>query len=423
MAVIETVDKHTVKLTFEADAAAFAGGLRYAYNKNKNNFNIQGFRKGKAPRQIIEKVYGANVFYDEAVNFVLPDAYEKALRECKIRPVVKPTVDVASVSEQGVTFTANLTVAGEASVDEYYALTYKKYDAEPSDAEIQKRIDADRDKNARIVTVVRPVKYGDIVTVDYIGYIDDAPFEGGSAEGVQLTIGARQFIDNFEEQLIGAETGENIYVRVTFPDNYENAALAGKPAVFDVSVKEIQEKELPAMDDDFAQDISDFDTFDEYREDIITKLREARERDAKNVKEDEVMSELVSRTTADPPLIMIENRMDEMIESFEAQLRTYQRITLDDYLQYAGQTKEQLRESYREAAVRNIKQGLALEEIAKKENLTVSEEEINAEIDRLALIYRWDDKQKAKMDPYLAERDLAVRKAFDFVMDHAIEIA
>ena len=423
MAGIEIVDNNTVKLTFGVDAEAFEDGLRYSYNKNKNLFSVQGFRKGRAPRKLIEKQYGNNVFYEDAVNFLLPNAYEKAVKEHNLHVVSKPTVDVDSTSlENGVTFVATVTVVGEASVDEYYALTYRKYDTEPSDAEIQRQIDADRDKNARIVTVVRPVQKGDIVTIDFDGFMDDKPFEGGHAEDYRLTIGEKSFIDNFEDQLIGVETGENIFVRVTFPENYDVKELAGKPAVFDVKVKEIQEKELPEMDDDFAQDVSDYETFDEYREYIITRLRVNKERDAMRAKEDQVMSELASRTVIDLPSVMIEDRMDEMVRNFENQL-TYQRVSMDDFMRYTGQNAEQIRESYREAAAASIKTNLAMEAIAKKENLTPSEEEIAEEKDRLAALYGWDNKLKSEIDTGLVAKDLAVKKAYDFVMEHALEIA
>jgi trigger factor len=238
VASVETVDQFTVKVAFDVDAEQFGDGLRYSYNKNKNYFFIQGFRKGRAPKALIEKQYGSEVFFEDAINFVLPGAYERALKDNSLNAVAKPSIEVVSASkEDGIKFTAEVTVVGEASVDEYYALTYKKYDTEPTDEEVQRMIDADRDKNARIITVVRPIKNGDIVTIDFDGVIDDAPFEGGHAEDYRLTIGARTFIDTFEEQLIGAETGENIFVRVTFPEDYANAGLAGKPAVFDVKIK------------------------------------------------------------------------------------------------------------------------------------------------------------------------------------------
>jgi len=423
MSSIETLDDYIVQLTFEVSAEVFENGLRYSYNKNKNYFNIQGFRKGKAPRKFIEKQFGEDVFFEDAINYVLPEAYEKAVKEHNLNVVSKPSIEVSSVSpEDGVSFTAKVSVVGEASVDEYYALTYKKFDTEPSDEEIERRVNVDRDKNARIITVVRPVQNGDVVTIDFDGVIDEVPFEGGHAEDYRLTIGAHEFIDTFEEQLIGAETGENIFVRVTFPENYGQETLAGKLAVFDVKIKEIQEKELPGMDDDFAQDVSEFDTFDEYRQDIIDKLRATKERDASNSKEEEVMSALADKTNVDLPPIMIENRMDEMIRNFENQLK-YQMITLEDFLQYTGQTKEQLRESYRQSSVKQIKTTLALEAVAKKEDIAVSEEEISAEIDRLASIYQLDSKQKADMDVSLVSKDIAVKKARDFVLERAIEIA
>ena len=423
MSSIETLDDYIVQLTFEVSSEVFENGLRYSYNKNKNYFNIQGFRKGKAPRKFIEKQFGEDVFFEDAINYVLPEAYEQAVKEHNLNVVSKPSIEVSSVSpEDGVAFTAKVSVVGEASVDEYYALTYKKFDTDPSDEEIERRINVDRDKNARIITVVRPVQNGDVVTIDFDGVIDEVPFEGGHAEDYRLTIGAHEFIDTFEEQLIGAETGENIFVRVTFPENYGQETLAGKLAVFDVKIKEIQEKELPSMDDDFAQDVSEFDTFDEYRQDIIDKLRATKERDASNSKEEEVMSALADKTNVDLPPIMIENRMDEMIRNFENQLK-YQMITLDDFLQYTGQTKEQLRESYRQSSVKQIKTTLALETVAKKEDIAVSEEEINAEIDRLASMYQLDSKQKADMDVTLVSKDIAVKKARDFVLERAIEIA
>ena len=423
MSGIETIDKYTVKLTFSADANVFWNGLQYSYNKNKNHYNIQGFRVGKAPRKLIEKQYGSDVFYNDAVDFILPAAYDQAVKEHNLRVVSKPVINVESVSEEnGVSYSAVVTVVGDASVDEYYALTYKKYNTEPSDAEIQREIDSDRDKNARIVTVVRPVQKGDIVTVDFDGYADDKPFEGGHAEDYRLVVGERRFIDNFEEQLIGAETGENIFVRVTFPDNYADKNLAGKPAIFDVKIKEIQEKELPDLDDDFAQDVSEFETLDEYREDITKRLRYKKEREAARAKDEQVMAELVSRADIDMPPVMIENRMDEMMANAENELN-YQGMSLDGFLKYSGQTSGQLRESYRGAAISTLKTNLALEAVAKKEKLTASEEEVNREIDRLVAAYQWGDAERSKIDPAIVARDLEIKKAYDFVMDHALEIA
>ena len=422
MSSIETIDEYNVKLTFDVGAKEFEKGLRHSYNKNKNLFVVQGFRKGKAPRQFIEKQYGNNIFFDDAFNFVLPNAYEQAVKSNNLHVVSEPSIGVVSASqEDGVVFAAQVTVVGEASVDEYYALPYKKYDTEPTDAEIQHIIDADREKNARIATVVRPIQMGDIVIIDYNGVINDEPFEGGHAEGFRLAIGEHRFIDTFEEQLIGAETGENIFVRVTFPEDYDNAGLAGKPAVFDVKINEIQEKELPDLDDEFAQDISDFDTFEEYREDIIKKIRATKEYNAAQAKEEQLMSQLVSNTSVDLPPVMVEKRIDELVKGVENRLK-YQGMTLEEFLRQTQQTIEVFREGYREAAINQIKTSLALEAVAKKENLRASEDEINAELDRLAGIYKWNDKQKNEFDKDIIAGDLAAKKAFGFIVDHAIEI-
>ena len=419
MASVETIDKHNVKLTFDVSAEEFENGLRYSYNKNKKFFYVQGFRKGKAPAKLIERQYGEDIFFEDAINFVLNDAYEQAVKEQNLNVVSKPSIDVESASkEEGVVFIAEVSVVGEASVDEYRALTYKKYETEPTDQEIQQLIDADREKNARIITVVRPVKMGDTVTIDFNGYIDDEPFEGGHAEDYRLTIGENKFIDTFEEQLIGAETGEDIFVRVTFPEGYAKEELSGKPAVFDVKIKEIQEKELPDMDDDFAQDVSEFDTFDEYRENIEKKVRSTKILNAERDKEDQIISQLISKTIVDLPSIMIENHIDEMVRNFKNQLK-YQGISLDTYLEISGQTLEDLRESYRESAINQIKTNLALSAVAKKEGLTASEEEINEEADRLAAIYGW--KQKV-IDKDIIAKDLSAKKAYNFIMEQAIEI-
>jgi trigger factor len=423
MSSVETIDKYNVKLTFEVNAEEFEKALRLSYNKNKSIFHIQGFRKGKAPRKLIERQYGEDVFFEDAINFVLPDAYEQAVKDHNLHAVSKPSIDVLSISQaDGAVFVAEISVVEEAVVDGYLALTYQKSDTEPADEEIQTYIDADRDKNSRITTVVRAVEMGDIVTIDFQGVIDDVPFEGGQAEDYRLTIGEGMFIDTFEDQLIGAETGENIFVRVTFPDDYDNGSLAGQLAVFDVKIKEIQEKELPDMDDEFAQDVSEFETFDEYRGDIVKMIRENKEREALVNKDEQIMSQLASNTTVDLPPVMIENRIDEMIRNIENKLK-YQRITLDNFLQNIGQSKEQFRESYHDNAVKLIKTDLALAAVAKMENLAATEEEVNTEIEQLTIIFRWNNKEKLELNRDIIANDLASRKAYDFVMEQAVEIS
>ncbi len=423
---IENVEKNKVKLTFSVTAERFEEGLKFSYNKNKSKFKIQGFRPGKAPRKMIETMYGKEVLFEDALDFVLGDAYENALTESGIDAVSRPQIDVLEISpESGVTFTAEVFVKPEVSIDGYNGLTYKKTDTDVTDAEIQREIDAAREKNSRLISITdRKTKDGDVLTIDFEGSIDGVTFEGGKAENYELTIGSKMFIDNFEEQLVGYAIDDEVDVNVTFPEDYNAENLAGKPALFKVKIKEIKERELPEANDDFAQDVSEFNTLSEYKDNIKEKLSGSKQERALKEKEAQVMDALIKKAEMDVPQVMIENQVNSLIYDFEQNMKR-QGITLDVYLKYVGQTRDDLRKSYTLLAESQVKGMLALEAVAAKEGFEVTEEEMDAELTKMGERYGISiDKIKETMRPddfKMIKNDLKTKKALDLVLEKAIE--
>ena len=424
MSTMEKIEKNKVKLTFSVDAARFEEGMQYSYNKNKGNIAVQGFRKGKAPRKLIEAQYGKAVFYDDAINFVMPEAYETAVKENNLDVVSRPEIDVTAIDENGVSFTAEV-YKPEVKLGEYKGLKYTKMDEEPTDEEIDAELKKEQEKNARIVTVTdRPVQNGDIATIDFKGFMDGEAFEGGEGKDFDLEIGSHSFIDTFEDQLVGKNVGDDVEVNVTFPENYGQASLAGKPAKFEVEIKDIKVKELPELNDEFVQDTTEFENLNEYKNEIAGKLIVAKKQQAKNKMEEDLVTALVEGCEMDVPQVMIDNDIDMKIEDFSRNIQS-QGLSLDVYLQYMGQTVESMREAYRPMSEKQVKARLALEAVANAENFTVEEADLEAEVEKIAKAYGMEkDVLKSALRPEDTEnitKDIKVQKAVQFIKDNAVE--
>ena len=424
MSTMEKIEKNKVKLTFSVDAARFEEGMQY-YNKNKSNIAVQGFRKGKAPRKLIEAQYGKAVFYDDAINFVMPEAYETAVKENNLDVVSRPEIDVTAIDENGVSFTAEVYTKPEVKLGDYKGLKYTKMDEEPTDEEIDAELKKEQEKNARIVTVTdRPVQNGDIATIDFKGFMDGEAFEGGEGKDFDLEIGSHSFIDTFEDQLVGKNVGDDVEVNVTFPENYGQASLAGKPAKFEVEIKDIKVKELPELNDEFVQDTTEFENLNEYKNEIAGKLIVAKKQQAKNKMEEDLVTALVEGCEMDVPQVMIDNDIDMKIEDFSRNIQS-QGLSLDVYLQYMGQTVESMREAYRPMSEKQVKARLALEAVANAENFAVEEADLDAEIEKIAKAYGMEkDVLKSALRPEDTEnitKDIKVQKAVQFIKDNAVE--
>lgn len=425
MSTMEKIEKNKVKLTFSVDAARFEEGMQYSYNKNKGNIAVQGFRKGKAPRKLIEAQYGKAVFYDDAINFVMPEAYETAVKENNLDVVSRPEIDVTAIDENGVSFTAEVYTKPEVKLGEYKGLKYTKMDEEPTDEEIDAELKKEQEKNARIVTVTdRPVQNGDIATIDFKGFMDGEAFEGGEGKDFDLEIGSHSFIDTFEDQLVGKNVGDDVEVNVTFPENYGQASLAGKPAKFEVEIKDIKVKELPELNDEFVQDTTEFENLNEYKNEIAGKLIVAKKQQAKNKMEEDLVTALVDGCEMDVPQVMIDNDIDMKIEDFSRNIQS-QGLSLDVYLQYMGQTVESMREAYRPMSEKQVKARLALEAVANAENFAVEEADLDAEVEKIAKAYGMEkDVLKSALRPEDTEnitKDIKVQKAVQFIKDNAVE--
>lgn len=419
-------EKNMVKLVIEADAEEFEAGLNTAYNKNKNKINVPGFRKGKAPRKMIEKLYGAEIFFEEAANSIIPDAYSKAAKESELDIVSQPKISVVQLeSGKPFVFEAEVAVRPEVELGTYKGVEVSKADTEVTDADIEEELKKVQDQNSRTVSIEdRAVKDGDMTVIDFEGFVDGVAFDGGKGENYPLTIGSHSFIDNFEEQIIGMNIGEEKEINVTFPEEYHAENLKGKPATFKVSVKEIKEKQLPELDDDFAQDVSDFDTLAEYKEDLKKKIAERKEADAKSKKESEVLAKVVEASNMDIPQAMIDTQVNRMVEDFAMRLQQ-QGLSVEQYFQYTGLTPDKIMEDMKPEAVKRIKNSLVLEAIAKAENIEVSDEEFEDELKKMADMYKMEvEKIKEFMQDAEAKQmrdDIAVQKAVDLIVSSAVE--
>lgn len=424
---IEKLEKNMAKLTIEASAEEFEKAIQKAYQKNKNKFNIQGFRRGKAPLVMIERIYGPEVFYEDAANEIIPEAYDKAVADSELEIVSRPEIDVVQIEKgKPFIFTAKVAIKPEVTLGQYKGIEIEKKEATVTDEEVMNRINRELEQNARIITVDdRPVQDGDIAVINYEGFVDGVPFEGGKGENYSLPIGSGTFIDNFEQQLIGKSTGEEFEVNVTFPENYHAKELAGKPAVFKVKINEIKVKELPKLDDEFAQDVSEFDTLDEYKESIRATIKENKEKELKIAKENEVIDKIIENASMEIPEPMIDTMVMQMADDFSMRLR-YQGLTLEQYFKFTGMDAGKFTESLRPQALKSIQTRLVLEAVAKAENIEVSDKELEKDINEKASMYNMEpDKMKEMLGEKEIKRikeDIAVQKAIDLVTEAAKEI-
>lgn len=425
---VENLEKNMAKLTIEVSADELEKAIDAAYQKQKGQISIQGFRKGKVPRAMIEKIYGAGIFYEDAANTLMQQTYPSAVDESGIDIVSRPTVDVVQI-EKGKPFiyTAEVAVKPEVTLGKYMGITVTKIDTSVSDEDVDAELEKERDNNARIITVTdRPVADGDTAVIDYEGFVDGVAFEGGKGENHPLVIGSHTFIDNFEEQLIGKNTGDDVEVSVTFPEQYQAAELAGKPAVFKVKINEVKTKELPELDDEFAQDVSEFDTLAEYRESLKKKLEEQKENEAKKTKEDEALQKIIDKSKMELPDAMVDTQCESMVDEF-AQRIAQSGLSMEQYLQFSGMTVDGLMEQVRPEAIQRIQTSLVLEKIAEEEKIEVSEEDLSAEIEKMAAGYGLEaDKLKEMIGENEKEsikRELALSKAADLVMENVKERA
>lgn len=423
---VEKLEKNMAKLTIEASAEDLEKAIEKAYQKQKKQISIPGFRKGKVPRQMVEKMYGKAVFYEDAANELIPDAYEKALEECEEDIVSSPKIEVTQIEAgKPFIFTATVALKPEVKLGKYKGVKVDKIDVEVTDADVDAEINKEREKNARNITVEdRPVKDGDITTLDFEGFVDGVAFEGGKGENYPLTIGSGAFIPGFEEQLVGAEIGKEVEVKVTFPEDYQAENLKGKDAVFKCTIKEIKEKQLPELDDEFAGEVSEFDTLAEYKEDVKTTLTLKKERDAKNAKENAAVDAAVAVSEMEIPEAMLETQQKQMLDEF-AQRISMQGLSMQQYFQFTGSNYQQMFEQVKPQAEERIKARLVLEAIAKAENLEATEEEYEKELQNMAEIYQMEvDKVRELMGEKEKKnimQDLAVKKAAEFVADNAKE--
>ena len=423
---VENLEKNMAKITAEVPAEEADKALNAAYLKLRNQISVPGFRKGKVPRQMIEKMYGAAVFYEEAANILIQDNYMQAMDESGLDIVSRPAVDVEQIEAgKEFIFTIEVAVRPEVTLGAYKGVEVTKVAVEVTDEEIDNALETERQKNSRMVTVTdRAAAEGDTAVIDYEGFCESVAFEGGKAENHPLVLGSHSFIDTFEDQIAGHAAGDEFDVNVTFPEEYHAADLAGKPAVFKVKLNEIKAKELPELNDEFAQDISEFDTLAEYREDVKNNLIKEKENEAKRTKEDEALAKIVEASEMEIPEAMIETQCENMVNDF-AQRIAQSGLTMEQYMQFSGLTLDKLKEQVRPEAERNIKTSLVLEKVVKEENIEITEEEIDAEINRMAAQYGMEaDKLKEYMgeaEKTSMKRDLAVMKAVDLIMANVEE--
>ena len=424
---VEKLEKNMAKLTIETSEADFDAAIEKAYQKNKNKISLPGFRKGKAPRKMIEKMYGAEVFFEDAANIIIPDAYEAAAKESGLEIVSMPKVDVVQLEAgKPFIFTAEVAVKPEVTLGDYKGIEVEKADLTVTEEELNEELDKVRNQQARTITVEdRAVQDGDIAVIDFEGFMDGVAFEGGQGNDFPLTIGSHSFIDNFEEQLIGKNVNEEVEVNVTFPEQYQAEELAGKPAMFKVTIKEIKCKELPELDDELAQDISDFETFEEYKADVEKKIAERKEEAAKTAKEDQVIQKIIENATMEIPEPMIEEQCREMAQDFSRRIQS-QGLTLEQYFQFTGMDASRFLEQMKPQALKRIQSRLVLEAVVKAENIEASEEDMDKAIEEMATAYGMkaeDVKERIVNEQLdLFKLDLAVQKAVDFVVDASVEV-
>lgn len=423
---VEKLEKNMAKLTIEVSSEEFENAIAKAYKKNKNKISMPGFRKGKAPRAMIEKMYGKGIFYEDAANSIIPDAYADAAKESELEIVAQPEIDVTQIeSGKPFIFTATVAFKPEVTLGEYKGIEVEKKEVEVTDEEVEAEINKVRESNARMLDIDdRATQDGDTVLIDFDGYVDGKQFEGGKADDYSLVLGSHSFIDNFEEQLVGKNIGDDVEVNVTFPENYQAEELQGKPAVFKVKIKEIKVKELPELDDDFAQDVSNFDTIAEYKEDLKKKLTENKEEALKREREEAVIGKIIENAQMDIPEQMVDAQTRQMTQEF-AQRLSSQGLSIDQYMQFTGLTPQKMIEELKPQALKRIQSRLVLEAVVAAENIETTEEELDKEIENMASMYQMEvDKLKEVIGEEEKKQiglDLAVQKAVEMVTEAAVE--
>ena len=421
---VEKLEKNMAKLTIEVSAAEFEKALEDAFLKNKNKISVPGFRKGKVPRQMVEKMYGPEIFYEDAANALIPDAYSKALDECEEDIVSSPEIDVTQIEKgKSFIFTATVALKPEVKLGKYKGVKVEAAEVTVTDEEVDAKIEKERENNARTIEVTdRPVKDGDMTVLDCEGFVDGVAFDGGKGENYPLTIGSGAFIPGFEEQLVGAEIGKEVEVNVTFPEDYQAEELKGKAAVFKCTIKEIKEKELPALDDEFASEVSEFDTLEEYKKDVKETLTIEKEKAARDAKEAAVIDAIIADSDMDIPEAMVTTQQKQMIDEF-AQRMQMQGLSMEQYFQFTGATLDKMMEQVKPQAETRIKSRLVLEAVAAKEGIEATEEDYEEEIKTMAEVYQMEPDKIKEMLPEKSvkgiKEDIAVKKAAEFVVNNA----
>ena len=421
---VEKLEKNMAKLTIEVSAAEFEKALEDAFLKNKNKISVPGFRKGKVPRQMVEKMYGPEIFYEDAANALIPDAYSKALDECEEDIVSSPEIDVTQIEKgKSFIFTATVALKPEVKLGKYKGVKVEAAEVTVTDEEVDAKIEKERENNARTIEVTdRAVKDGDMTVLDFEGFVDGVAFDGGKGENYPLTIGSGAFIPGFEEQLVGAEIGKEVEVNVTFPEDYQAEELKGKAAVFKCTIKEIKEKELPALDDEFASEVSEFDTLEEYKKDVKETLTIEKEKAARDAKEAAVIDAIIADSDMDIPEAMVTTQQKQMIDEF-AQRMQMQGLSMEQYFQFTGATLDKMMEQVKPQAETRIKSRLVLEAVAAKEGIEATEEDYEEEIKTMAEVYQMEPDKIKEMLPEKSvkgiKEDIAVKKAAEFVVNNA----
>ena len=424
---VEKLEKNMAKLTIEVSAEDLDKAMEKAYQKQKSRISLPGFRKGKAPRKMIENMYGKGVFMEDAVNSLVPQEYTKALGECDLEIVSQPEINVTQMEPgKALIFTADVAVKPEVTLGDYKGVEVPKSEIAVTDEEVDAEVKKEQDKNARTVAVEdRAAANGDITTIDFEGFVDGVAFEGGKGTDYALTLGSGTFIPGFEDQLVGANTGDHVEVKVTFPEEYQAKELAGKEAVFQCDVKKIETKEVPELDDEFAKDVSEFDTLAEYKEDVKKKLTEKKEKEARTAKENAAVDKAIENAQMDIPELMTKTECRQMMDDFSRRMQQ-QGLSMEQYFQFTGQSMDKMMEDMKPQALKRIQTRLVLEKVAEAENIQPSEEEITEEIQKMADAYKMEaDKIREAIGESGLEqmkKDMAVQKAVTVIADAAVEV-
>lgn len=424
---VENLEKSMAKLTITVSAEDFEAAMVKSFNKNKNSISIQGFRKGKAPRKMVEKLYGPEVFYEDAANFAIPDAYEEAAKDSGLEIVSRPEIDVVDIGKgKEFVFSATVALKPEVTLGEYKGIEVEKKVVKIMAADVNAELEKVREQNSRMVTVDnRGIKKDDTAVIDFEGFVDGEAFAGGKGEDYPLVIGSHSFIDDFEDQLIGKKTGDKVEVNVSFPEEYHEASLKGKPALFKVTIKEIKNKELPKLDDEFASEVSEFETLKDYKASVKKSLTEKRKEEVKREKENEVIEKAVENISVEIPEAMIGEQVQQMVQEFASRI-SGQGISFEQYMQMTGMTPDALMGQMKPEAEKRIKTRLTLEAIVKAEGIKASDKDIEAEMEKMAAMYQMEvDKVKEMMGETEREQiamDVAVQKAVDLIVKNAVEV-